>query len=109
MREEVYIKVETAPSEITAWLKRVSQDGERLVLTTRGKPTAVIVSLADYQYIQTNKAAHIPQNWQSWLDKHAQLMTQLEKEGFNQALDIDAFLAEAKQERDERVDYLFDN
>ena len=109
MHSELHIRTEQVGEALEALVNRVVLEGERIVLTAQGKPTAVIVSLADYQYIQTNKSAYIPQNWQSWLDKHAQLMAQLEQEGYDQSLDIDTFLAEAKQERDERLDYLFDN
>ncbi|HET92274.1 MAG TPA: type II toxin-antitoxin system Phd/YefM family antitoxin [Chloroflexi bacterium] len=38
--------------DLAEWIKRVSVDGERIILTSRGKPQAVLVSLHDLHLLE---------------------------------------------------------
>jgi prevent-host-death family protein len=57
---EVQASIGRVKREISQLVNRVAFDDDRIVLTSRGKPKAVIVSLEDYERIQqTETQAHL--------------------------------------------------
>jgi prevent-host-death family protein len=49
---------------------RVSYGGERIILTSRGKPKAALINLEDYERLleSDNRAAEI-QKWLHWIEE----------------------------------------
>lgn len=106
---EFQVSIGRVKREISELLNRVAFGGERIVLTSRGKPKAVIVSLEDYERIQQEEAKTQLSQWETWLAANKLLRAKILAEREGEPLDIDAVWAEARADLEERHDYLFDN
>ena len=91
--------------EISDLVNRVAYRGERIVLTSRGKPKAALVSLEDYERLQ-----HLPTDgrgrWDDWLDRTRALGQEILERRLGQPLDVDALWQAAKgdlEDRDGRI------
>jgi prevent-host-death family protein len=54
----VQISIGQVKRDISELVNRVAYGGERIVLTSRGKPKAVLVSMSDYEHILAQRKAH---------------------------------------------------
>lgn len=106
---EFQVSIGRIKREISELLNRVAFGGERIVLTSRGKPKAVIVSLDDYERIQQAETETRLDQWENWLAANEMLSTKILAERDGEPLDVEAIWAEARAELEERHDYLFDN
>ncbi|MCP4416050.1 MAG: type II toxin-antitoxin system Phd/YefM family antitoxin [Chloroflexi bacterium] len=106
---EFQISIGQVKREISQLLNRVAFGHERIVLTSRGKPKAVIVSLEDYARIQQAETQTQLSQWESWLAKNEALTAKILTERKGQPLDVDMILADSRADIEERHDYLFDN
>jgi prevent-host-death family protein len=106
---DVEVSIGQVKRDISELLNRVAFGGERIVLTSRGKPKAVIVSLTDYESIQQlDSQTHLNQ-WESWLVENKRLTARILAERGGEPLDVDAILAETRADLEDRHDYLFDS
>jgi prevent-host-death family protein len=73
--------------------------GERIILTSRGKPKAVLVSMDDYERLlrSENRASDI----QAWLTKARALASQIETHRGG-AVDVDAILSADREDLENR-------
>ncbi|KAA3654362.1 MAG: type II toxin-antitoxin system Phd/YefM family antitoxin [Chloroflexi bacterium] len=106
---ESQVSIGRVKREISELLNRVAFGGERIVLTSRGKPKAVIVSLDDYEKIQKTDEVSKLRQWEVWLASNKMLTAKMLVERGGEPIDVDAILAEARQELEGRDDYLFDD
>lgn len=106
---EFQVSIGRVKRDISELLNRVAFGGERIVLTSRGKPKAVIVSLEDYERIQQVETQAQVSKWESWLAANKVLTTKILAERSGKLLDVDAIWAETRADLEERHDYLFDN
>ena len=54
-------------------VNRVAYGAERIVLTSRGKPKAAIVSMEDYAFLETNRRQQRQKRWMRWLAANQRL------------------------------------
>jgi prevent-host-death family protein len=75
--------------DISELVNRVTYAGERIILTSRGKPKAVLVSMQDYENLlkSDSRAADI----QKWLADTRALSSRIEKRR-GKPVDVDAIL-----------------
>lgn len=106
---EFQVSIGRVKREISQLLNRVAFGRERIVLTSRGKPKAVIVSLEDYARIQQVEAGTRLSQWESWLAENEALTAKILAERGGAPLDVDAIWAEARADLEKRHDYLFNN
>ncbi len=57
--------------DISELANRVAFGGERIVLTSRGKPKAALVSIADYERLEQEKAEEREAAFDQWLREGA--------------------------------------
>ena len=93
--------------EISELINRVAFGGERIVLTSRGRPKAVIVSLDDYELIQQVESQAQLSQWDLWLATNEALTARILAERDGEPLDVDAIWAESRADLEKRHDYLF--
>ena len=53
--------------DISELVNRVAFGGERIVLTSRGKPKAVLVNIEDYKRLQEQERGSALQQWDEWM------------------------------------------
>lgn len=85
--------------DISELVNRVSYARERIILTSRGKPKAVLVSMDDYEQLlrSENRASDI----QQWLTQARALSSQIETRR-GQPVDVDAILSADREDRENR-------
>lgn len=85
--------------DISELVNRVTFGGERIILTSRGKPKAALVSMQDYEQLLKNegRAAEI----QQWLTDTRALSGRIEKRR-GKPVDVDAILEATRDELETR-------
>jgi prevent-host-death family protein len=106
---EFQVSIGRVKREISELLNRVAFGGERIVLTSRGRPKAVIVSLDDYERIQQVDVESQLGQWETWLAANEALTDRILAERSGEPLDVDAIWAETRSDLEGRHDYLFDD
>jgi prevent-host-death family protein len=81
--------------DISELVNRVTYAGERIILTSRGKPKAALVSMQDYEHLlkSDGRAADI----QKWLADTRALSSKIEKRR-GKPVDVDAILEASRQD-----------
>ena len=92
--------------DISELVNRVAYGGERIVLTSRGKPKAVLVSIEDYQRLQAEEKQQRLGRWEEWLRKAEALSQDILRERNGEPLDLDLVVQAAKADLEARHDEL---
>jgi prevent-host-death family protein len=85
--------------DISELVNRVAYAGERIILTSRGKPKAALVSMQDYEHLlmSEGRAADI----QKWLADTRALSGRIEKRR-GKPVDVDAILEASRDDLETR-------
>jgi prevent-host-death family protein len=86
--------------DISELINQVAFQGERIVLTSHGRPKAVLISVEDYARLQA--AERGPERRTDWLASAQALSERIRQRRGNQGIDIDALIATDQDERDAR-------
>ena len=106
---ESHISIGQVKREISELLNRVAYGGERIVLTSRGKPKAVIISLDDYERIQNSDSDDQINRWEAWKAKNAKLTAEILEERGGKSIDVDKIWEESRKDLEKRHDYLLND
>ena len=87
--------------DISELVNRVAYQGERVILTSRGRPKAVLVSLADYEKIQQAEQG-LPSR-SAWLVEAQALATRIKAHLANGEIDVDALIDADRGDLQERL------
>jgi len=84
--------------DISELVNRVSYAGERIILTSRGKPKAALISIEDFERLQKNenREAEI----QKWLTDTHDLSSQIEKR--QGQIEVDAIVTANRDDLEQR-------
>jgi len=101
---EVHVSIGQVKRDISDLVNRVAYRGERIVLTSRGKPKAVMVSLEDYERIreETDKAREA--RWQACLAASDALAARILERRGGEPLDMDTIWREARADLEAQDD-----
>lgn len=93
-----HVSIGHVKRDISDLVNRVSYGGERIILTSRGKPKAALISLEDYERLlkSDRRAADIGR----WLEEAKALSTLIEKR-HGGTVDVDAILDASREELDD--------
>jgi len=93
--------------DISELVNRVAFGGERIVLTSRGKPKAVLVSVADYGRLQGQEQHNSLRQWEEWLAEARQLSAEILARRQGEPIDVTQIEQAAKADLEGRWDDLF--
>ncbi len=99
---ESQVSIGQVKKDISELVNRVAYRGERILLTSRGKPKAVIISVEDYERLKGQTESESEVRWRAWQAESAELNALILKERGGQLIDVDALLEEAREEREAR-------
>lgn len=103
------VSIGTVKRDISILVNRVAYAGERIVLTSRNKPKAAIVSMADYERLIQAEANRKVAWWNAWLAESDKLAAEILAERNGMPFDVEGAWREARAELEGRHDFLFDN
>ncbi|NPV07967.1 MAG: type II toxin-antitoxin system Phd/YefM family antitoxin [Anaerolineae bacterium] len=97
---EVRVSIGRVKRDLSELLNRVAYGGERVVLTSRGKAKAVLISVDDYDRLknQTSDGS----SWRAWLAESERLSSDIQRRRGGQPLDLDGIWTQARAELEER-------
>jgi prevent-host-death family protein len=87
--------------DISELVNRVAYAGERIVLTSRGKPKAALVSVEDYEWLARVRGAGM-REWQQWLAENEQLSKEIFERRGGVPIDVDAIWRAARADLEDR-------
>lgn len=94
----VHVSIGQVKRDISELVNRVAYQGERIVLTSRGRPKAVLVSLADYDRLQQAEQDRADRG--AWLAGAQALAERIRQRRGGQDLDVDGLIAADQDARD---------
>ncbi len=92
--------------DISELVNRVAFAGERIVLTSRGKPKAALVSIEDYEKLKQSQDDERMVQWQNWLAASDVIAEKILAERGGKPVDIDAAWDAYLSERESRDDQI---
>lgn len=103
---ETSVAIGQVKRDISELINRVAYGGERVILTSRGKPKAALVSIADYERLQREQVNDRLAYWQAWMAESAKLTAEILARREGEPLDVDALWQAARADleaRDEQI------
>ena len=103
---ETRIAIGRVKRDISELVNRVAYGGERVILTSRGKPKAALVSIADYDRLQQEQGNDRFRRWQAWVAENEKLRAEILARREGEPLDVDALWQAARADpeaRDEQI------
>lgn len=88
--------------DISELVNRVAYQGERVILTSRGRPKAVLVSLQDYEKLQQAERGQVTRA--DWLAEAQALAVRIRERRQGQEIDVDALLEADRLDLQDRND-----
>ena len=99
---ETKVTIGQIKRDISELINRVAYGGERVILTSRGKPKAALVSMADYERLQQEQASERLAHWQAWMTESDKLAAEILARREGQPLDVDALWQAARADLEAR-------
>ncbi len=101
---QTHVSIGRVKRDISDLVNRVAYGGERIVLTSRGKPKAAIVSIDDYRFLEQGEVEGARARWKVWLEENRELAADILARRQGRPLDVDALWQAARAELEERDD-----
>jgi prevent-host-death family protein len=105
---DVRVPIGQVKRDISDLVNRVAYRGERIVLTSRGKPKAALVSVEDYNRLREAQAGDPIARWQSWLAQADALVADVLARREGEAIPVDDLLSEGRRDLEARGDWVAD-
>ena len=96
------VSIGTVKRDISELVNRVAYGGERIVLTSRGKPKAAIVSVEDYEYLENGGAGASLEQWRLWVAESDALAAEILARRGGEPLDADGLWDAARDDLEAR-------
>ncbi|HEY76311.1 MAG TPA: type II toxin-antitoxin system Phd/YefM family antitoxin [Thermoflexia bacterium] len=103
---EVYVSIGRVKRDISELVNRVAYGGERIVLTSRGKPKAALISIEDYERLRHSQAEKQAARWQAWVAQADALAAEIQARRGGALVDVDALLRQEREELEGRSDWV---
>jgi prevent-host-death family protein len=101
---ETQVGIGTVKRDISELVNRVAYGGERIVLTSRGKPKAALVSMQDYERLEQERIAARVARWETWLAQSDALAAEILARRGGQPIDVEALMEAVRADREARDD-----
>jgi prevent-host-death family protein len=103
---DAMVSIGEVKRDISELVNRVAFGGERIVLTSRGKPKAVLVNIEDYRRLQAQEQSNALQQWDEWMAQARQLSAEILARRQGQPIDVAQIEQAAKADLEGRWDDL---
>ena len=98
----IHVSIERAKRDISELVNRVAYGGERIVLTSRGRPKAAIVSIEDYEHLKQDETREVLASWENWLAQIQRLSADIMARREGRPFDVDALWSTTRLDLEER-------
>ncbi|MCP3958506.1 MAG: type II toxin-antitoxin system prevent-host-death family antitoxin [bacterium] len=91
--------------DLSILVNRVAYSGERIVLTSRGKPKAALVSVEDYRRLQEGGRESRSRHWRAWLAEADALSQEIMNRRQGAVIDVDELRQHDRQDLEDRIEW----
>ncbi len=88
--------------DISDLVNQIAYGGKRIIITSRNKPKAALVSMEDYQRLQQEGVGERLAQWQNWVIETDALVTEILARREGKLIPVDDLLREDREELEER-------
>jgi prevent-host-death family protein len=88
--------------DISDLVNQIAYGGKRIIITSRDKPKAALVSMEDYQRLQQEGLGERLAQWQNWIAETDTLVAEILARRGGQLIPVDDLLREDREELEER-------
>jgi|SRR3989304_165383 len=99
---DTHVNIGQVKRDISDLVNRVAYGGERILLTSRGKPKAALVSVADYERLQQVQKESRQLHLQTWLTQVNALSQEILERRGGTLMDVDALLQADREDLEAR-------
>ena len=99
---ETKVAIGQVKRDISELVNRVAYGGERVILTSRGKPKAALVSMEDYERLLEEDTSEYLARWQTWVIESDRLTAEILARRGGEPLDVDALWQAARADLEVR-------
>jgi len=92
--------------DISELVNRVAYGGERIVLTSRGKAKAALVSIEDLERLQGEQGRDGVARWRLWVARTDELVAEMLARRGGARIDVDNLLRQEREELEGRGDWI---
>ena len=92
--------------DISDLVNRVAYGGERIILTSRDKPKAALVSIEDYERLKREEINQGLSHWQEWLAQTDALAAAILSRRGGAPIPVDELLKADRDELEARSDWI---
>lgn len=106
MVAEIRVSIGRVKQDISELVNRVAYGGEKVVLTSRGKDKAVLISIAEYERLRQRDVSERQAGWRAWLAQSDRLAQEILERRQGEPLPMDELWQAVRadlEERDERI------
>ena len=103
MAENV-VSIGQVKRDISELVNRVAYAGDRIVLTSRGKPKAALISIEDYERLKRQETNTRVAEWQEWMQRADQLVESIRESRNGEYMDIESLERENDADLEQRDD-----
>ena len=90
--------------DISELVNRVAYGGDRILLTSRGKPKAALISIADYERLKRQDNEAKVADWKEWMQRADQLVESIRESRHGEYMDIERLERENDDDLEQRDD-----
>ena len=107
--KQAHISIGQVKRDISQLVNRVAYGSESIVLTSRGKPKAALVSLADYERLLSWREDSSLDQWTAWLERSDALNKAILRQRNGQMIDVDQIWDAVRDDQEQRDDQISGN
>jgi len=89
--------------DISDLVNQVAYGGKRIVLTSRGKPKAALISIEDYERLKGEKDKAWVERWRAWIKEVEAFSNDVSAGRGNRPVPVDEVLEGMREEADGRL------
>lgn len=106
MGQQTRVSIGQVKRDISELVNRVAYGGERIVLTSRGKPKAVLISVEDYERLQRSQASDRMTWWREWVTRSDALCAKILARRGGVPIDVDELMRQDREDLERRSDWI---
>lgn len=104
--QDIHVPIGQVKRDISDLVNRVAYRRERIILTSRGKPKAALVSIEDYERLTREQASDSLTRWQTWLAQTDALVAEVLSRRGGETILVDDLLHQDREELEARSDWI---
>ena len=103
---DTFVPIGRVKRDISELVNRVAYGGERIILTSRNKPKAALVSIEDYRHLRQEEIGERLVRWQDWLAQADALAEEVLARRGGEPIPVDELIIADRADREERDEWV---